>query len=696
MASGGKDTVRFLIIDSSPGEAETFLNIFRESGYSTRANLINSLDDLTTAMSGHQHWDLLLMTNPPPPLSFSQIFDYINQKDVDLPGIILTSPDGKSDSLSLMKMGARAVIPLGHDEYLLAVAQKELEDLKIRRHHRRMSVALHESEKQRRLLLDDQVDAVVYVNNGRIQYVNSAFLKLLGLSKDESLDGKLFKDLIITKDQQDVEEFLVGIEESGQALAVIQCPLIAQNGSEVPTRAVISPTSFNGEFTLSLQIKLNEQDTEQTGVDKTLEKSAPNSETGLFDRKQFEHELDVAIQRAVAGKGKATLCCLHIETLKAIHEQHGKEVSQKLLKAIAKKVTSHLGGLHPVASMGGGNFSALFREGEEREVKVLADSLLTAVTGENIVIDQNLLSVKLSLGAVILSDTTSDANTLIIQSRQATMQAQKEGGNQLCFYQKRKVSSAHSVEKQLAGMVSQALKHKKFRLSYQPVISLAGSPAEYYEVSFVMTDAQGREHEASAFRPKLEKVSLWNKLDRWQLIEASKALMTKRKEGSDTRLLMHIGGFSTTDDTFLPWMKVALKAAGIPAGAVAIELSEQNLARYSEVIPDFFRSLKDMGCQTVVSEFGCSLNPLEGIAHLDVDLVKLDPSFTEDINDGDNAEELQKMIEALSQSGRKVIVPGIETAGEMTPVWQFGADFIQGSYMQPPSERMDFDFGSDG
>ena len=406
--------------------------------------------------------------------------------------------------------------------------------------------------------------------------------------------------------------------------------------------------------------------------------------------------MDIAIQRAVEGKGKSALCYLHLETLKATHEQHGKEVSQKLFKTVAKKITSHLEAMHHVASMGGANFVALLREGEEQDITALVKSLLAAVTGEYIVVDQHLLPVKLSIGAVILSDTVSDADVLTDQSRQATVLAQKQGGNQLCFYQKRKVSSARSVEKQLAGMVSQAIKSKKFRLSYQPVISLAGSPVEYYEVSFVLTDTEGKEHDASEFRPKLEKISLWNKLDRWQLIEASKALMAKRKEGSDTRLLMHFGGFSTTDDTFVPWMKVALKAAGIPPGAIAIELSEQNLVRFSEVIPDFFRSLKEMGCQTVISEFGCSLNPLEGIAHLDIDLVKLDHSFTEGLSRGDNARELQKMIQALSQSGRKVIVPGIEKAEEMTPVWQFGADFIQGSYMQPPSERMDFDFGADG
>lgn len=696
MASSGKGTIRFLIIDSSPREAESLLNVFRESNYSTRANLVNSQDDLVAAISGQQHWDLLLITMPPPPLSFSQIFDYINQKDIDLPGIILASPEDETDHLSLIKMGARAVIPLGNDEYLLNVAQKELKDLNIRRHHRRMSVALHELEKQRRLLLDDQVDAVVYVKSGRIQYVNSAFLKLLGLSEEESLKGKLFKDLIITKDQQDVEAFLIGIEESGQALAVIQCPLVAHNGSEIPIRAIITPTSFYGEFTLSLQIKFDEQDAELVGNDEAIERSAPDSETGLLNQKQFDQELDVAIQRAVAGKGKATLCCIHIDSLKAIFEQYGKEVGQELLRVVASKITLSFGGGHPVASIGGGNFSALLRTCEEQEVKVLIDSLLTAVTGGDIIIDQHSLSVKLSIGAVILSDTSDDAETLLVQSRQATLMAQRDGGNQIRFHHKRKVSTVVSVEKQLEGLIGQALKHKRFRLSYQPIITLAGSSAEYYEVSFVMTDAQGREHEASTFRPKLEKIGLWNKLDRWQIIEASKALMIKRKEGGDTRLIIHVGGFSTTDDTFIPWMKVALNAASIPASAIAIELSEQNLVRYAEVMPNFFRSLKEIGCQTVVSEFGCSLNPLEAIAHLDVDLVKVDPSFTKGLTDSDNAKELQSMIADLNGSGKGVIIPGIEAAEEMTHIWHFGAHYIQGNYMQPPTEEMDFDFGADG
>lgn len=680
MISVDNDTIRFLIIDASAQAAESLLNFFRESGYSTRASHVNSQEELDEALSGR--WDLLLVSDPSAFASVQQIIDSVKQKDLDLPVILLSD----EDPLTCLKMGARAVAPVGHEEYLLAVVQKEMADLKTRRHHRRMSVALHESEKQRRLLLDDQVDAVVYINQGRVQYANLAFKKLLG-KEEQPLEGQAFKDFIAADDQQDVDEFLLGVEESGQALAAIQCPLVAGDGSEVNTRAVISATSFNGEFTLSLQIKPS------GSAEQGAEPSGAENEVGLVEQGQFDQALGVAIQRAVSGKGNGALCCIHVETCKEIDEQHGRQVSEQFLKSVAHTLAAHFTSAQPVASIGASNFAVLLSDGQEQTVKSQVEALLSAIT--DMTIAGHSLSVRLSLGAVLLNEKSSNASHIMLHARQATVQAQKKGGNQLVIYQKQKADTVRAVARQLAGMVSQALKNNQFRLNYQPVISLAGSASEYYEVSFYMTDAQSRKHSADVFRPKLEKTALWSKLDRWQLTEASKALMVKRRQGSDTRLLLHLGGFLVTEESFLPWLKVTLETAGIPTEALAIQLSEQNLARYPQEIPDFLAALKAMGCQSVISEFGCSLNPLEAIANLEVDWVKLDRSFAEGLRKDGSAQELQKMIEALSNKGKKIIVPGIDSASEMTPVWQFGADFIQGNYVQPPADAMNFDFGSD-
>ncbi|MGB1272250.1 MAG: hypothetical protein ACPG5T_09255, partial [Endozoicomonas sp.] len=144
-----KSTIRFLIIDSSSDDAEALLNVFREAGHATRGHQIRSLEDLEGALSEQQKWDLLLIAQPPEDLSLTQVFDCINQQGVDLPSILLAGfnpeePDDETDTLALIKQGVRAVAPEDNDDYLLTVALKELDDLKTRRQHRLMSVALHE------------------------------------------------------------------------------------------------------------------------------------------------------------------------------------------------------------------------------------------------------------------------------------------------------------------------------------------------------------------------------------------------------------------------------------------------------------------------------------------------------------------------------------------------------------------------
>ncbi|MGB0359814.1 MAG: EAL domain-containing protein [Endozoicomonas sp.] len=694
MESGSVEIVRVLIVDSSQEDADTCLNALREFGYSTRADLLNDLKDLGSTVTVLPPWDLLITIHKPGSTGVSQICDYLVQYNIDLPVIVMLSKDDDTTPFALIKQGAKAVIPKDDEDYLATIASRELEALKLRRHHRRMSVALYESEKQRRILLDDQVDPVIYISNGVIQYANAAFFILLGLSKDEKPEGKPFREFISDKDQKDVEEFLLNVEDSGQAFSAVQCSLSHKNGEDLSTRTIVSATSYNERFALSLQIRA---DIREENMQDLPAQAFKTEKEAAFDHnhlEQFQELIDVAVQNAVSGKDKDTLCCIHIDTLKEVKTDHGHDVGQSYINQVADRVISFLGNDCPFSTLEGGSFIVLLREGEEEEVRRKINQLLVTVV-EGVNIDGSMFPVTLSIGAVIFSDTSNDSKKLLLQSRQAAVTAHKKGGNQLYIYQKqRAIKPVHSVEKHLASMVNQALRNKKLKLFYQPVISLGGATAEYYEVTLNIIDGQGREHSASVFRPKLEKISLWNKVDQWQLIQASKALKLKRKEGKDTRLLIQLGGYAVSDDQFLPWMKVALKAAEIPTSALAVELSEVNVTRHIDKIADFFKELKNMGCQTVVREFGCTVNPLEAIKGLDVDLVMLDSSFTIDLDARVNLDELRNIITGLNDINKQVIVPGISSAEDMSPVWQFGASFIEGDYLHPPSERMDFDFGS--
>ncbi|WP_257292236.1 EAL domain-containing protein [Endozoicomonas sp. ONNA1] len=695
MEQENRDTIRLLIVDTSSEEAEALLNVYRDAGYPTRAHHVTSIKSLEEALSGHQKWDLMIISSAelPEGLTISSVLDRVDQQGRDIPSIVL-SEQPEEEQLQWLKLGVRSVIAQDNDELLLLTSDREIADLNARRHHRLMSVALNESEKQRRHLLDDQVDAIIYISEGQVKYSNPAFNELVGLDGNASLLGKPFTDLVAGKDRREVGDFLNSIEDSGRALAAIQCPLLAVQDNEVPVRAIVSPTSFEGRYTLSLLVRLQETEEASDVEHKDVEVARLDSETHLYDKEAFKEQMDVAMQRVVAGKDQFALLCITLDSLRALHAKGGKRVSQPYYKEVSSRLGLELIE-HQAASWSGDCIMALVKASDEKSVRELADQVIKAVTQETVTLGSNELPVRLSLGSVMLTDSNSDPDTQLVRARHAAIQAQKEGGGKLCFYQKRKVNAVSSVEKHLAGMVSQALKNDNFKLKYQPVVSLKGSSEKHFEVQLRMLDTRGREHDSVTFRNKLDKNALWSKVDRWQVIEAGKELLSRTQNKDNIRLFMHLGGNAILEKEFLPWLGVALKAAAMPASSVIVEISEQNIVRFNKQAPDFFKAVKALGCSTGVSEFGCSLNPMETIAPMAVDYVKVDPSFTKDLTSENQGKELKKMVLALSEKGQKVIVPQVQSAVEMAPLWHTGVDFIQGDFLQEPVEHMDFDFEGD-
>ena len=79
---------------------------------------------------------------------------------------------------------------------------------------------------------------------------------------------------------------------------------------------------------------------------------------------------------------------------------------------------------------------------------------------------------------------------------------------------------------------------------------------------------------------------------------------------------------------------------------------------------------------------------------LDHDYVKIDGSFTEEIQKSDEAkEQVKEMVKSLQNAGKLTIIPLVENAGVLATLWQAGVNYIQGYYLQAPVPEMNYDFG---
>ena len=76
--------------------------------------------------------------------------------------------------------------------------------------------------------------------------------------------------------------------------------------------------------------------------------------------------------------------------------------------------------------------------------------------------------------------------------------------------------------------------------------------------------------------------------------------------------------------------------------------------------------------------------------------IKLDGSFTQEIQDNPkNSETLDELMSQLNDMQKATIIPMVENAGILAKLWQIGTHYIQGNYLQGPSDNMDFDFSNE-
>ena len=127
-----------------------------------------------------------------------------------------------------------------------------------------------------------------------------------------------------------------------------------------------------------------------------------------------------------------------------------------------------------------------------------------------------------------------------------------------------------------------------------------------------------------------------------------------------------------------------------------MQITEQDANTYVRQTREFFEQLKQMHCVASLSRFGRLGNSFELLEQIPAEYVKVDGSLIEKIASSSEAREaLTEMIHGLQGAGKLTVVPMVESANILSTLWQAGANYVAGHYLQEPSRSMDYDFSAD-
>lgn len=691
------NTIRLLILNNSRTEAERLISMLHNAGVPNRAQHVDSEETLIKLLQ-EQTWDLLIAHDQTNNVTPQNAIKQINRLNKDVPLVLLNDDESPSATVDGMKMGAVDVVRLDDDQHLLLVIQRELTNREARQAKRNADRRFREAERRSQQLLDSSRDAIAYVQDGLYLYANESFAELFGYDDKDDIECMPIMDMVDENDQNTLKSFLKEFTFKGDeaGLTKLEFRGVKHDGGVAHISLEVSHVTYDEEPCIQFLARARAAAVVQNN-NEDLEAQIKQIKwqdvvTGFYNRQYMIDHLERVID-GLEDKDSLSLFYLDIDNFaERVQASLGVAGSDLVLGDIAAFLRANSGPKDVIGRFADTAFTVLIADINADAAVTRAQELCTALENHIVDIDGKTLQVTASVGISLLNENSTSAGTVLEQALNAMEKVRLEGGNKALLFEP-ELSHDHDDEKSIAAAIQHALDNERFRLLFQPIISLRGSEEEYYEVYLRMVNDKGEDISPNRFLESAVNIGAGHKIDRWVILESIKMLSQHRAKGNKTKLIVNISRQSLCDDSLLPWLGVAFKAAKLPSDAMVFQVHEVDVTNHLNAAKAFAEGLLKLKTVLSISNFGCSLNPFNTIKHVPASLIKVDGSFTTDIQSNNaNPETLINLIEQLHAENKITVVPFVENASVLSTLWQAGAHYIQGHYLQEPTQNMSYDF----
>lgn len=575
------------------------------------------------------------------------------------------------------------------------IIERELSNLYHRRERRRAEKEVSEIDRRNQLLLASSTAAIGYVHQGMHIYTNSTYSKMFGYEDPDDFAGIPIIDLISSSDQGKFKAFLKSYDKNESESEEFIC--VTSEDKQITASLSLSPATYDGESCTQVIFKVS-SDADTAYEERIKELSSQDLLTGLPNRASLIEQLDTAVDKSNNQGQASILMYISIDNFAKLRTEAGISNADLVLADLANLLAELTAEEHLIARFGDDVFALLYNSGDKEAAAQMAENLRGQVEERMSDVAGKSYQSTTSIGLALVSESSSSAEDVISRAYQAC--TSMESGNGVNFYQAAEVKMGEAgvslTSENIKDMIKTAIENNAFKLMFQPIISLHGDDDEQFEVLLRLVDDDDNELLPGQFLGPVEDAGLLEKLDRWVILQSIKMLSEHRSTGSKAKLFINLTHKSISDETFLPWMSVALKAAKLPSDAVILQIHESDATAYIKQAASFTKGMSALHCKTSINHFGCSLNPMNLLKHLTPDFVKLDDSFAQEIDQSEEKlAELKKMVTSLQETGVLTAISGIEDPMILSTLWQAGITLIQGYYLSPPLENMDYDFASE-
>jgi len=688
------ETLRLLILHSSADNTEDIIKTLKGAGTPTRPQLIATLEDFKDLIK-NQVWDLVLAAENLSDGNFSDVLAHIRDSDKDIPLIVLINEYDEEIIVEALESNAADAIVYNQHQHIVFAIRRELNNLYHRRAKRSAESFLKETEKRCQLLLENSRDAIAYVHDGMHIYANKAYVELFGYESGEDLEGMPMVDLVGKQDLANFKDYLRSYSKGEKISNDLKFHGVKADGDQIDAMMQLSTASYDGERCTQIIIRRDDSEGKATLLAEQLKAATSiDTLTGLPNRLRLEENLEETLIIARRDKVQSALLYMAIDNLPHITANAGIVGTDNVVVDLAKQLEKLIPNTF-LARFSDSVFSVILRDTNIEAAKQIAEKVCQSVFERLFDIpNSKTVQTSLSIGIAMIGETAPDTPELLSRAVNASEKvklATKGVGNGVNVYNPAENAAAN--DSALRELLVEALEQNKFKLLFQPLFDVEDETAQFYEVFVRLPLADGKVMVPDEFLDVAQRYQLGSKIDRWVLINACKRLKEHLARHPHSRLLLNLTAESLQDAS-LPELITKLTKAIDPKGnPLVIQFSENDVVTYLKQAKEHTAILRANGIAVSITNFGCTLNPTNTLKHVEAEYIKLDRSFTQDLTQETNLDNTKQMATELNGLNKRVIVSYVENAATVSKLWTMGVRYLQGYYLQPPSENMVYESG---
>lgn len=546
-----------------------------------------------------------------------------------------------------------------------------------------------EKEIAERFLLDEEKNkeitefssetTLICSTNWEIVFVNKAGLNLVGA---DHLNQMLGKNIFQFVSEESLEYAISNLTKTQEgSVQLTEYFGVRLDGTKFIGEALSFQTNFHGKAAIQLIVR---DITEKKKASEQLNYLAYyDTLTGLQNRNFLYEYLENSFVQIKEKKQELAVLFIDLDRFKMINDTLGHSFGDLLLIEVTKRVQNVLEDGSMLFRYCGDEFVIVVENSNPSKLSQIAENIINSFSLPFLIMDRQSY-ISASIGISNYPQNASSPEELIQNADSAMFNAKYYGGNNYQFFTESiKISNNRKME--IENGIRKAIENNEFTLNYQPQVDLDTNKIIGLEALIRWKHPKYGYISPAEFIPVAEETGLILPIGKWVLKTACKQFKNWLDMGYQlNNIAVNVSPLQFRDKDFVKNVNHVLQETKLDPRYLDLEITESVTYEVNES-STIMKDLKALGVNLSVDDFGTGYSSFIYLRQFPFDNLKIDKSFTDEINSHQSGELIVKAIIDLGNNlGFNVIAEGIEEESQGLFLKENNCRFGQGYFYSKP------------